>query len=128
MDTLNKFRPSLILRKRTTPGDPEGFMPVSRPSQSDKEPIDDAALASIFGSLLWLSLRTRPQVDIGLRTCLLVEPQFLNFLAPSSTRNRNWRPVHGFQPVSSGHHEGNALDVYIDASWSPTGVLTLEGT
>eukprot|EP00971_Amphidinium_carterae_P252039 5004124-Amphidinium_carterae.1 len=58
MDTLNKFCPSLILQKRTTPGDPEGFTPVMpKKFQQDKEPIDDAALASILESLLWLSLR-----------------------------------------------------------------------
>eukprot|EP00971_Amphidinium_carterae_P091308 1807225-Amphidinium_carterae.1 len=52
MDTLNKFCPSLILRKRTTPGEPEGFTPVTQTKkpQQDKEPIDDAALASILGS------------------------------------------------------------------------------
>eukprot|EP00971_Amphidinium_carterae_P283715 5632571-Amphidinium_carterae.3 len=26
-----------------------------------------------------------------------------------------------FALVYSGHHEGNTLDVYTDASWSPTG-------
>eukprot|EP00971_Amphidinium_carterae_P092937 1839944-Amphidinium_carterae.1 len=62
--TLNKFCPSLILRKRTTPGDPEGFTPVlPKKPQQDKEPVDDAALASILGSLLWLSLRTRPDIS-----------------------------------------------------------------
>eukprot|EP00971_Amphidinium_carterae_P051265 1009339-Amphidinium_carterae.1 len=63
MDTLNKFCPSLILRKRTTPGDPEGFTPTHKPVLTEKEPIDEAALASILGSLLWLSLRTRPDIS-----------------------------------------------------------------
>eukprot|EP00971_Amphidinium_carterae_P248241 4928380-Amphidinium_carterae.3 len=63
MDTLNKFCPSLILRKRTTQSDAEGFMPKQKPKEPTTELIDDAALASILCSLLWLSLRTRPDIS-----------------------------------------------------------------
>eukprot|EP00971_Amphidinium_carterae_P195260 3874620-Amphidinium_carterae.1 len=85
MDTLNKFCPSLILRKRTTPGEPEGFSPVTptKKPQQDKEPIDDAALASILGSLLWLSLRTRPDISWAIsRLASLAATE------PDETRNR----------------------------------------
>eukprot|EP00971_Amphidinium_carterae_P099093 1959524-Amphidinium_carterae.1 len=79
-------------------------MPVSKPSQDDKEPIDDAALASILGSLLWLSLRTRPDISWAVSRWTL-----------------------DFALVYSGHHEGNTLDVYTDASWSPTGEKSHSG-
>eukprot|EP00971_Amphidinium_carterae_P027039 533101-Amphidinium_carterae.1 len=68
VDTLNKFCPNLILRKQNTPGDAEGFIPSQKtndkkqvkPAETEKEPIDEA---SILASLLWLSLRTCPDIS-----------------------------------------------------------------
>eukprot|EP00971_Amphidinium_carterae_P338248 6475491-Amphidinium_carterae.2 len=126
MDTLNKFCPSLILRKRTTPGEPEGFAPVTpKKPQQDKEPIDDAALASILGSLLWLSLRTRP--DISWAVSRLAS---LAATEPDETRSRlkqlmsYLRWTLDFAMVFSGSQEQASLDVYTDASWSDRREIT----
>eukprot|EP00971_Amphidinium_carterae_P279784 5553955-Amphidinium_carterae.1 len=35
METLNKFCPNLVLRKRTTPGDPEGYNPPTSAKTPD---------------------------------------------------------------------------------------------
>eukprot|EP00971_Amphidinium_carterae_P080212 1587365-Amphidinium_carterae.1 len=87
------------------------FGPKKRPAEPTPELIDDAAKASILGSLLWLSLKTRPDISWAVsRLASLASKE------PEETRRRlkqlmsYLRWTLDFALVYSGSNEGSNLD------------------
>eukprot|EP00971_Amphidinium_carterae_P333691 6468545-Amphidinium_carterae.1 len=103
-------------------------MPKETPNEKTTELIDDAALASILGSLLWLSLRTRPDISWAVSRL-----DSLASTEPDETRRRlkqlmsYLRWTLDFALVFTGSKEETSLEVYTDASWSPTGEKSHSG-
>ncbi len=61
IEVLQRFSADLVLKKRTTPGEPESFS-APMGSKSFRDDQNGYYLPSMVGSLLWLSLRTRPDI------------------------------------------------------------------
>ena len=69
MELLQKFSPELVYKKRNTPGEPESFLGKLGRKPED---VSQKDMLSVIGSLLWLSLRTRPDISwesVELQAC-----------------------------------------------------------
>ena len=134
LEVLERVCPSLLLRRMSVPGQPESFgqqQTIEKEqgtSKSDRLDLsEEATLPSLVGSLLWLSLRTRPDIAWAVsRIASLATEHPLEAWRRVKHVLQYLRWTLDFGMVFTPHNDHH-LYCFTDASLSPTGERSHQG-
>ena len=130
IELLEDFCPQLMLKGRGNPGEPESFAKSEAKKElMEEDPLETAKLSSVLGRLLWVALRSRPDVAWTVNRAAsqaAKEPALartrirhaLQYLYHTLDYTLEYKRVEGCP---------SQLVLYTDASLSPTGSQSQQG-